>query len=132
MKKEKEVLNTVKSSKIQYLGHIMRNESRFHLLQAILQGKVFGRKGVGRRRISWLKNLRNWFAMNPTQLFRAAVNKVMIVMMPTSGTDRNYKKKKLIKRSYKLWVCADRSGYVCEFQIYTGKTGNSTQKSLGA
>lgn len=81
MEKEKEVLNMVKCRKIQYFGHIMRNENRFHLLQSILQGKVLGRRGVRRRRVSWLKNLRNWFDMNTIQLFRAAVNKVKIAMM---------------------------------------------------
>lgn len=81
MGKEKEVLNTVKTRKLQYLGHIMRNESRYVLLQKILQGKVYGARGVGRRRISWLKNLRTWFNQSTTQLFRAAVNKVRIANM---------------------------------------------------
>ena len=37
MRKNMEVLLTVKCRKLQYLGHIMRNESRFYLLQSILQ-----------------------------------------------------------------------------------------------
>jgi len=73
MGKEKEVLNTVKTRKLQYLGHIMRNESRYVLLQKIPQRKA---RGVGRRRILWLKNLRTLFNQSTTQLFRAAVNKV--------------------------------------------------------
>lgn len=42
--KETEVVNTGKARKLQYLGHTMRNENRFHLLQTILQGKVPTRK----------------------------------------------------------------------------------------
>uniref|UniRef100_A0A8D8SMX4 Craniofacial development protein 2 n=1 Tax=Cacopsylla melanoneura TaxID=428564 RepID=A0A8D8SMX4_9HEMI len=42
MKKEMEVLNTVKVRKLQYLGHIMRNENRYFLLQNSIQGKVYG------------------------------------------------------------------------------------------
>ncbi|KAH1004441.1 hypothetical protein HUJ05_005253 [Dendroctonus ponderosae] len=44
--KEKEVVNTGKIRKLQYLGHIMRND-KFHLLRTILQGKeVLGVKAV--------------------------------------------------------------------------------------
>ncbi|KAH1028540.1 hypothetical protein HUJ05_001893 [Dendroctonus ponderosae] len=57
------------------IGHMKRNDSRFHLLHTILQGKVMGKRGVGRRRISWLKNLRSWFGLNTTELFRAAANR---------------------------------------------------------
>lgn len=81
MEKDREILTTIKTRKLQYLGHIMRNESRFQLLQVIIQGKVQGKRGVGRRRISWLKNLRTWFSKTTTQLFRAAVNKVIIAKM---------------------------------------------------
>lgn len=45
MGKEREVLNTVKCRKLQYLRHIMRNETRYRLLQCILQEKVYGRRG---------------------------------------------------------------------------------------
>ena len=54
MKKDREVINTVEIRKLQYLGHLMRNEQRFYLLQ----GKVLGKRGVGRPRISWVRNLR--------------------------------------------------------------------------
>uniref|UniRef100_A0A8D8SH15 Craniofacial development protein 2 n=1 Tax=Cacopsylla melanoneura TaxID=428564 RepID=A0A8D8SH15_9HEMI len=56
MKKDLEIMNTIKVRKLQYLGHIMRNESRYTLLQSIMQGKIFGKRGPGRRRTSWLKN----------------------------------------------------------------------------
>ncbi|XP_043474432.1 piggyBac transposable element-derived protein 4-like [Leptopilina heterotoma] len=44
---------------------------------------------------------------------------------------KQYMPLKPIKRGYKCWVRADPSGYVCEFQMYTGKT-KSTEKQLGA
>jgi len=40
MNKEKEVLITGKSRKLEYLGPIMRNSNRFQLLQQILQRKI--------------------------------------------------------------------------------------------
>jgi hypothetical protein len=42
---------------------------------------VLGARGPGRRRISWLKNLRTWFSKTTTELLRAAVNKVIIARM---------------------------------------------------
>ncbi|CAG9837313.1 unnamed protein product [Diabrotica balteata] len=59
MRKDKEVLNTIKARKLQYLGHVVRRE-RYNLLQLIMQGIIQGRRSSGRRRISWLNNLRAW------------------------------------------------------------------------
>ena len=60
LKEEKEVLATVKTRKIQYLGHIMRNKNRYQFLQTILQGKIPGKRSAGRRKMSWLKNIEAW------------------------------------------------------------------------
>lgn len=79
--KKRELLNIVKCRKLEYLGHIMRNPSRYDLLQLILQGKIDNRREPGRRRISWLANLRSWFNQSSTQLFRIAGDKVRIAMM---------------------------------------------------
>lgn len=81
MNKSLEVMNTIKKRKLEYLGHIMRNDNKYGLLKSVLQGKVYGKRGPGRRRISWLKNLRTWFSKTTTELFRAAVNKVIISRM---------------------------------------------------
>uniref|UniRef100_A0A6P7F260 Uncharacterized protein LOC114325553 n=1 Tax=Diabrotica virgifera virgifera TaxID=50390 RepID=A0A6P7F260_DIAVI len=90
MQKAKELLTTIKTAKIEYLGHIMRNSERYGLQQLILQGKV-----EGKRRISWLKNLRTWFNTTTTNLSRAALCKVQIaIMVANIPKDRHYKKKK--------------------------------------
>uniref|UniRef100_A0A8D8Q4X5 Craniofacial development protein 2 n=1 Tax=Cacopsylla melanoneura TaxID=428564 RepID=A0A8D8Q4X5_9HEMI len=81
MGKKRELMSIVKIRKLQYLGHLMRNNSKYALLQVIMQGKVEGKRGRGRRRISWLHNLRKWFGKTSTELFRIAVNKVKIAMM---------------------------------------------------
>lgn len=44
---------------------------------------------------------------------------------------KQYMPKKPIKRGYKVWILADKTGYVLNFEIYTGKKGNSTEKKLG-
>lgn len=45
---------------------------------------------------------------------------------------KQYMPKKPIKRGYKVWVLADQTGYCWNFDIYTGKTGNDTEKNLGS
>ena len=78
-----EIVNTIKRRKLEYLGHIMRGP-KYALLQLIVQGKISGKRSIGRRRASWLKNLRDWFGCSNVQLFRAAVNRVRIAMMITN------------------------------------------------
>ena len=80
MNGQQELMTKIKERKLKYLGHVMRN-NKYRLLQIIIQGKVIGRRGPGRRRISWLANLRKWFGTDSTQLFRAAASKVRIAMM---------------------------------------------------
>ena len=60
MNKDRELLTTVKRRKAAYFGHILRGD-KYSLLQLIVEGKIEGRRGVGRRRMSWLGNLRQWF-----------------------------------------------------------------------
>ncbi|CAG9832895.1 unnamed protein product [Diabrotica balteata] len=45
MKKEPEIVFTIKRIKLQYLGHVKRNQHSYSLLQSILQGKVKGKRG---------------------------------------------------------------------------------------
>lgn len=80
MKKDKELLYTIKKRKLEYFGHLMRGE-KYEVIKVILQGKIQGKRSVGRRRISWLKNLREWFNSSTKSLFRTAADKVKIAMM---------------------------------------------------
>ena len=45
---------------------------------------------------------------------------------------KQYLPKKPVKRGFKVWVRADAvSGYVCEFEVYTGKTDGERELGLG-
>jgi hypothetical protein len=74
-------MNTIKSWKLEYPWHIMRNEFKYKLLKSILQRNVLGERGPGRRRITRLKNLRTWFLKTTSELFKGAVDKVIIARM---------------------------------------------------
>ncbi|CAH2235402.1 jg5970 [Pararge aegeria aegeria] len=68
----RELLHTMKIRKVAYLGHVLRHE-RYELLQLIMMGKVAGRRGVGHRKKSWLRNIREWTGIaSAAGLFRLA------------------------------------------------------------
>lgn len=45
---------------------------------------------------------------------------------------KQYMPNKPTKRGYKVWTRADAFSYICQFEIYTGKTNNIVEKNLGA
>ena len=56
------------------------------------------------------------------------------VMVPFKGRSsmKQYLPMKPVKRGFKIWVRADsHNGYVCEFECYTGKKGDTTEFGLG-
>jgi len=53
--KDSELLDTIKRRKTAYLGHVIRNE-RYQFLQLIIEGK----RGIDRKKMSWLRNVRQW------------------------------------------------------------------------
>ena len=55
MEKDCEIIKSIKIRKLQYFGHIMRN-SKYRILQLIIEGKIEGRRPRGRRKISWLND----------------------------------------------------------------------------
>lgn len=60
-----------------------------------------------------------------------SIDESMILFKGRSSL-RQYMPNKPIKRGYKVWVRADEQGYIDQFQIYTGKVGETTEKHLGA
>ncbi|CAH2233427.1 jg11608 [Pararge aegeria aegeria] len=71
----RELQHTIKIRKVAYLGHVLRHE-RYYLLQLTMMGKVVERRGVGRRKKSWLRNIREWTGIaSASELFRLAKNR---------------------------------------------------------
>ena len=68
---ERELLHIIKIRKTTYLGHLLRNE-KYELPQLIIEGKLEGKRGLGRKRLSWMRNIRNWTGMNFEQVLRTA------------------------------------------------------------
>ena len=54
-----------------------------------------------------------------------------MVKFKVRSTMKQYMPQKPIKQGYNVWVRSDLNGYVCQFQIYTGKIANVAEKNLG-
>ena len=75
MEKDREILLNVKKRKTAYFGHIMRSP-KYRLLQLIVEGRIDGRRGVGRKQMSWLRNIREWTGLrNIGDLVHTATNR---------------------------------------------------------
>ena len=72
---ERSLIKTIKKRKTEYFGHVVRNE-KYKIILLAIEGKIEGKRGVGRRRISWLRNIRDWLGItHSVQLIRAAQDK---------------------------------------------------------
>ena len=66
------LLEKLKSKKLQYFGHIKRHNS---LQKEILEGKLEGTRSVGRQRLLWTDNIKEWTGRTLTNCTRAAKNR---------------------------------------------------------
>lgn len=71
---ERTLLSTIKRRKLEYFGHMIRGP-KYRPLQIIMQGKVEGKRPIGRKNLSWLRNIRTWCGLNVEELFRIATNR---------------------------------------------------------
>ena len=51
------LLPTIKKRKCQYFGHVIRARS---IQKLLLEGKIEGKRGRGRPRVTWMKNIKEW------------------------------------------------------------------------
>uniref|UniRef100_A0A2A4J795 Reverse transcriptase domain-containing protein n=1 Tax=Heliothis virescens TaxID=7102 RepID=A0A2A4J795_HELVI len=71
----RKLMPIIKKRKIEYLGHVLRHD-RYGLLQLIMMGKVEGKRPAGRRRKSWLRNIREWTGIASVErLFQLAMDR---------------------------------------------------------
>nr|CAH7756553.1 unnamed protein product [Callosobruchus chinensis] len=64
---DRELFEHIKKRKISYLRHIIRGE-QYEFQRLILQGKIkSGRRGIGRKKLSWLRNVRQWTGISDLQ-----------------------------------------------------------------
>lgn len=78
-----------------------------------------------------LTKLSETFAIYYAPTENVSIDESMILFKGRSFL-KQYMPNKPIKRGYKIWVRASSSGYVDQFQFYTGKVADSPEKQLGA
>lgn len=64
------LLGHIKSRKLRYFGHVMRQE-RDTIEKCVMTGLVEGNRKRGRPRISWIDNVMTWTGINGVDLLRA-------------------------------------------------------------
>nr|CAH7723606.1 unnamed protein product [Callosobruchus chinensis] len=75
---DRELFEHIKKRKISYLGHIIRGK-RYEFQRLILQGKIEGkRRGIGRKTLSWLRNIRQWTRISDLQSIQEAARNRII------------------------------------------------------
>lgn len=50
-------------------------EDKYQLLQLILNGKIEGKRWIRRKKMAWLRNLRQWKALSAAELIHAAYDR---------------------------------------------------------
>jgi hypothetical protein len=107
--REREVLQIVKRRKLEYFGHFLRGP-KHELLKTIIQGHIEGKRRIGRKYLSWLRNLRAWIGLSVEQLFRIAFDRdkyknlisVMTCVQAYAWTLVRHRKKKMVSTSFLL------------------------------
>ena len=66
---ERSLLRTIKTKKCSYFGHIIRAGK---IQRHIVEGKINGRRGRGRPRRSWLRNIAEWTGLRMAAITQAA------------------------------------------------------------
>jgi hypothetical protein len=66
------LLNQIKTKKLQYFGHIKRHTT---ILKDVLESKLEGTRSVGRQRLLWTDDIKEWTGMSMTDCTRAAKNR---------------------------------------------------------
>lgn len=81
--------STIKIRKTSYLGHVMRHKE-YEQIQLILEGKIDGKRGIGRKKKSWLRNIRDWTHTSGNDLIHRAKDRenyaILIANLNREGT----------------------------------------------
>lgn len=103
----------------------------FHLNNNVLQPS---RQSPDFDKLYKLRPFLNGISHNFTSFYKLhntiSIDESMICFKGRSSI-RQYMPNKPIKWGYKVWTRADASGYIDEFQIYTGKVNGNAEKQLG-
>lgn len=80
------------------LGYDVIRHTRYELLQLIIIGKVAGKKGVGRWKKSWMRNIEKWTGIaKEAQLFNLARDREKYAKLTANRhqVESHYEKKRV-------------------------------------
>ena len=89
MKTRAHLTGTLRIKKTSYLWHIMRH-SEYEEIQLIIEGKIDGKRSIGRKKKSWLRNIRDWTHTDGNTLIHQALDResyaILIANLNREGT----------------------------------------------
>ena len=68
-------LSMIKKRKMQWFGHVTRNQSYLNLANSIMHGRVPRKRGRGRPRKTWLCNINEWTNLSVSEASRKAMDR---------------------------------------------------------
>lgn len=74
---DREFLHIIKTS---YLGQLLRNQ-KYYLPQLVIETKIEGKRGIGKKKLSWIRIIRHWRNLTFEQLIRAAQDRDQIAIV---------------------------------------------------
>ena len=72
MKTMRSLFDSIRKRKAKYFGHMERQNG---LQRLLLEGKIHGKWGKGRSRITWATNIKEWTGKKYGECVRAAANR---------------------------------------------------------
>lgn len=81
---------------LHFLEDVMRNENKY----GIIQSRVEGKRGMGKKIISWLVNLQKWYNVRSAELFRGAFNKNDMMIVNIRKSESREEEERAVFASY--------------------------------
>ena len=100
LKVKKELLMDIKIRQIKYFGHIKRHDT---LLQFLLEGRVKGRRAIGRQRYNWVGNIKRWTGYSMVSMYHQGKGHRMLEIHCSQPSQR--RRHKMMMRMNSTLVC---------------------------
>lgn len=109
---ECEIFSSIRKCELNYFGHInLFKDECYELLWLIMMGKIEEKRGIVRKKISWLNNIRQWTGTNSDQeLFHVVKDSEIFINLVVNARSlwaRHTKKKTIVSSIHLIRTSID-------------------------
>lgn len=89
------------------------NPEKYNLLQVIIRGKIIARRNRKRPQTSWIDNLKKWFIICTSTLFRAAIHndKILPTWFPTFHNEYGTARRRMWTICFYFYILHQNNAY---------------------